>query len=155
MNLFLEILLGLLGRGISPSQGHYLHRTAQHRKLRTYIHASSGIRNHDASVRSVEDRTRLRTRDHWDWFMLGCILIYLYFHTRPDAEHMNSFELNEMINLCDTWVIKSFSVKKFGTEHMNCWKEIFCGSHWTLAAKHFFRQLEGLLPKHPRRTIWW
>jgi hypothetical protein len=34
----------LLGRGISPSQGRYLHRRAQHRKTRTHIHASSGIR---------------------------------------------------------------------------------------------------------------
>jgi len=36
-------LAGLLGREISLSQGHYLHRTAQHRKTQTHIHASSGI----------------------------------------------------------------------------------------------------------------
>jgi len=58
--------VGLLGRGISPSQGHYLHRTAQQRKTRTHIHASSGIRTHDPSVRAVEDRTCLRPRGHWD-----------------------------------------------------------------------------------------
>jgi hypothetical protein len=37
--------IGLLGRGISPSQGHYLH-TEQN----TYIHAASGIGTHDPSV---------------------------------------------------------------------------------------------------------
>jgi hypothetical protein len=38
-------LVGFLGQGISLSQGHYyLRRTAQHRKTRTHIHASSGIR---------------------------------------------------------------------------------------------------------------
>jgi hypothetical protein len=42
-------MVGLLGRVISPSQGLYLHRTTQHRKTRTNIHALSGIRTHDPS----------------------------------------------------------------------------------------------------------
>jgi hypothetical protein len=54
------ILLGLgLARGISPSQGRYLH-TGQH----TNIHASSGIRNHDLSVGAGEDSSCLRPRGH-------------------------------------------------------------------------------------------
>jgi hypothetical protein len=47
---FLELfrqMVGILGRVISPSQGLYLHRTTQHRKTRTNIHALSGIRTHD------------------------------------------------------------------------------------------------------------
>jgi hypothetical protein len=40
MNLFRH-MVGLLGRGISPTQGLYLHRTTQHRKTRTHIHAPS------------------------------------------------------------------------------------------------------------------
>jgi hypothetical protein len=35
MNLFLDILVGLLGQGIGLSQGLYLHRTTQHRKTHT------------------------------------------------------------------------------------------------------------------------
>jgi hypothetical protein len=54
-------LVGLLGRGISPSQGFYLHRIAQHRKTRTHIHTSSGIGTHDPSVREVEDRAAIGT----------------------------------------------------------------------------------------------
>jgi hypothetical protein len=49
---FLELFrqtIGLLARVISPSQGLYLHRTTQHRKTRTTIHALSGIRTHDPS----------------------------------------------------------------------------------------------------------
>jgi hypothetical protein len=46
-------LLGLLGRGVSPSQGLYLHRTTQHRKTRTNIHALSGIRTHDSSIQAA------------------------------------------------------------------------------------------------------
>jgi hypothetical protein len=49
---FLELFrhtVGLLGRVISPSQGLYLHRTTQHRKTRTNIHALSGIQTHDPS----------------------------------------------------------------------------------------------------------
>jgi hypothetical protein len=37
-------LVGLLGWGISPTQGLYLHRTTQHRKTQTNIHAPSSIR---------------------------------------------------------------------------------------------------------------
>jgi len=59
-------LVGLLRLGISPSQGQYLHRTAQNRKTRTHIHASSGIGTHYTSVRAVEERTCLRPRGHWD-----------------------------------------------------------------------------------------
>jgi hypothetical protein len=42
------------GRGISPSQGRYLH-TGQHKHRKntnTNIHASSGIRTHDPSADS-------------------------------------------------------------------------------------------------------
>jgi hypothetical protein len=39
--------VGFLGRVISSSQGLYLHRTTQHRKTRTNIHALSGIRTRD------------------------------------------------------------------------------------------------------------
>jgi hypothetical protein len=41
----------LLGNGISPSQGLYLHTEYTH----TLIHASSGIRTRDPSVRVGED----------------------------------------------------------------------------------------------------
>jgi hypothetical protein len=66
-NLFTQTL-GLLGRVISPSQGHYLH-TGQHRhRINAYtdIRASSGIRTHDPSVRANEDSSRLRPRGHCD-----------------------------------------------------------------------------------------
>jgi hypothetical protein len=59
MNVFRH-LVGLLGRGISPTQGLYLPRTTQGRKMRTHIHASSRIRTHDPSVRAAEVSTCLR-----------------------------------------------------------------------------------------------
>jgi hypothetical protein len=40
-----------------PSQGLYLHRTTQHRKMRTYIHASSGIQTHDPNVQVAKTYT--------------------------------------------------------------------------------------------------
>jgi len=46
-------MVGLLGRGINPTQGLFLHRTAHHRKTRTDIHASTGTRTHDPSVRAT------------------------------------------------------------------------------------------------------
>jgi hypothetical protein len=59
--------VGLIGPGISPSQGRYLH-TEQHKHRinahYTYIHASSGIRTHDPSVRAGEGSSCLRPRGH-------------------------------------------------------------------------------------------
>jgi hypothetical protein len=62
--------VGLLGQGISPSQGRYLHRTTQ---TQTDIHALSGIRTHDPSVRGGEDiNLSIPVREislgvPWDW----------------------------------------------------------------------------------------
>jgi hypothetical protein len=50
-------LVRLLGWVISPSQGLYLHRTTQHRKMRTNIHVLSGIQTHDPSVRAIKADT--------------------------------------------------------------------------------------------------
>jgi hypothetical protein len=61
---FLELfrhMVGLLGRVISPSQGLYLHRTTQHRKTRTNIHALSGIRSHNPSNRPAKTHASDRT----------------------------------------------------------------------------------------------
>jgi hypothetical protein len=61
---FLELfrhMVGLLGRVMSPSQGLYLHRTTQHRKTRTNIHALSGIRTHDPSNQPAKTLASDRT----------------------------------------------------------------------------------------------
>jgi hypothetical protein len=61
--------VGLLRRGISPSQGLYVH-TEQHKHTinahSTDIHALSGIRSHDPSVRVSEDSSCLRQSGHCD-----------------------------------------------------------------------------------------
>jgi hypothetical protein len=56
-------LVGLLGQGISPLQGFYLHTINAHN---TDIHALSGIRTHDLSIRASEDSSCLRPRAHCD-----------------------------------------------------------------------------------------
>jgi hypothetical protein len=40
---------------VSPSQGLYRHRTAQHRITRMNIHALSGIRTHDPSIQTAKN----------------------------------------------------------------------------------------------------
>jgi hypothetical protein len=55
-------------RGISPSQGSYLH-TGQHKhriNAHANIHALSGIQTHDHSFRANEDGSCLRPRGHCD-----------------------------------------------------------------------------------------
>jgi hypothetical protein len=62
---FLDLLtqsVGLLGRGISPSQGRYLHTEQTY----TDINASSGIRTHDPGFRAGEDGSCLGPRGHCD-----------------------------------------------------------------------------------------
>jgi hypothetical protein len=56
---------GVHGRGMIPSQGRYLHTEQQkHRITYTDIHASTGIRTYDPSVRAVEDGSCFRLRGH-------------------------------------------------------------------------------------------
>jgi hypothetical protein len=50
-------MVGLLGRAISLSQGLCLHRTTQHTKTWTNIHALSGIRTHDPSNQPAKTHT--------------------------------------------------------------------------------------------------
>jgi hypothetical protein len=52
--VFVRQLVGLLGRGVVPSQGLYLHRIAQHRKTKTIIHTLNGIRTHDPRIQAVK-----------------------------------------------------------------------------------------------------
>jgi hypothetical protein len=58
--------VGLLGRGISPSQGRYLQirENKENNRTHTYIHASCGIRTHDRSVRASEESSCLRGPIH-------------------------------------------------------------------------------------------
>jgi hypothetical protein len=59
--------VGLLGRGMSPSQGRYLYRATQTQNINhTDVHVSSGIWTHDPSLRAGEDGSCLRPRSHCD-----------------------------------------------------------------------------------------
>jgi hypothetical protein len=46
--------VGFLGRGIGLSRGLYLHGTAQHRKTRRKVRASSGFGTHDPSFKAMK-----------------------------------------------------------------------------------------------------
>jgi hypothetical protein len=66
--IFFTQTVGLLGRVISPSQGRYLH-TGQLKHIinaHTDIHALTGIRSYDPSVRASEDSACLRRRGNCD-----------------------------------------------------------------------------------------
>jgi hypothetical protein len=58
--------VGLLGGGISPSQGRYLHTEQQKHNKRTQTYMPRAIRTHDPSVRASEDGSCLRPRGHCD-----------------------------------------------------------------------------------------
>jgi hypothetical protein len=61
--LIIRQSVGLLGRGISTSQGRYLHK----HRINADIHVWSAIRTHDLSVRTSEDSSCLRPRGPCDY----------------------------------------------------------------------------------------
>jgi len=65
-NLIFSEFINLWAFGRAPWTGDQtdLRRTTQHRETRTQIHAPSGVRTRDPSVRATEDSTRLRPRGH-------------------------------------------------------------------------------------------
>jgi hypothetical protein len=80
-------MVGLLGRGISLSQGHYLHTET---RTHTDIHAPIRILTHEPSVWAREDGSCLRLRGHCDHHILKrkllvileCIIAPLYSETQ-------------------------------------------------------------------------
>jgi hypothetical protein len=64
-----------LGRGISPSQGRYLHSTTQIQSKRRET-SMPWVWTHDTSVRASEERSCLTPRDHCDQhFITQCLII--------------------------------------------------------------------------------
>jgi hypothetical protein len=113
MNIFFGHLIGLLVWEISPSQGLYLPRTAQHRKMRTHIHGSSGIQTHDPSVRVVDVSTCLRPRGYWE---------RLHYTKYYKSDYVKVYEVGracrthgEMKNACDISVVKSERERLLGS----------------------------------------
>jgi hypothetical protein len=89
---FLELfrhMVGLLGRVISPSQDLYLHRTTQHRKTRTNIHAFSGIRTHDPSNQPAKTHASDRTATVTGIFafMLSVMYVHNVFERLTDKSN--------------------------------------------------------------------
>jgi hypothetical protein len=71
--------VGLLGRGINPSQGRYVDTqdSTNKEQIHTDIHASTGIRTHDPSVRGGEDISCLTARPLWSALLLmGSICLF-------------------------------------------------------------------------------
>jgi hypothetical protein len=72
--------VGLIGRGISPPQGRYLHSQQHKQNKRTDIHTSSTIRTQDPSGRTGEDCSCLRPRSHCDRRYCCCYCYYYYYY---------------------------------------------------------------------------
>jgi hypothetical protein len=74
LDLFTQSV-GLLGRGISSSQGRYLH-TEQHKHwINADIYTSRWIRNHNPSVWAGKDCSCL---GHCDWHVYVCMYVCMY-----------------------------------------------------------------------------
>jgi hypothetical protein len=71
-------MVGLFGRGLSPSQGRYLHTEQHTRRINAHtdIHALSEIRTHDPSFRASEDSSCLRASVHCDRLSSTSVTLY-------------------------------------------------------------------------------
>jgi hypothetical protein len=56
-------LTGYKGWWIGQLQGLYLHRIAQHRRMRSYIHVLIGIRTYESNVRALNSVDHAYTVD--------------------------------------------------------------------------------------------
>jgi hypothetical protein len=95
---FLELfrhIVGLLGRVISPSQDLYLHRTTQHRKTRTNIHALSGIHTHDPSNQQAKTHAKDRTA-----IVTGAVILWPLnkFWSYQDSKHSRCYNSSNSSN---------------------------------------------------------
>jgi hypothetical protein len=92
--------VGLLRRGISPSQGRYLH-TGQHKpRINAYntgIHALSGIRTHDPSIRASEESLCLKPRGYCDRQLL-----HIHENVSLLVSHNIPFDINQWKRLIQT-----------------------------------------------------
>jgi hypothetical protein len=120
MNLFGR-LVGLLGGRISVMQGLYLHRTTQHRKTRTSIHAPSVIQTRDPSVRAAED---IISRGHW-YRQFQCIKLVNVVRAKPTLRmspctHRLFMRHIEQLNIHQFIHRMSLQENKFKTEQQCC-----------------------------------
>jgi hypothetical protein len=113
-------LVGLLGRGIGPS-----HRISQYRKTWTHVHASSGIRTHNRSVRPVQDLTRRKPGRHCD---------------RKDIYHDIRFQ-NHILN--NIWV-------DYGSSGF--WRRVDSSVDANVSEKHTVSIFRANISPKPRRT---
>jgi hypothetical protein len=106
----------LLGRGISPSQNRYLHRTIQTQNKRTQTPMPRQIWTHDPSVRAGEINSCLRQRGHCDH------LIKLYDF------YINIFRCHEYFKFVTAdlksttfWEVTSYSLVDYRKQHPREW----------------------------------
>jgi hypothetical protein len=82
---------------ISPSQGLYLHRTTQHRKTRTNIHALSGIRTHDPSNKPAKTHASDRTAT-----VTGKTVVNYYYLAGDTAKIRTGYLKNKIVTTRQT-----------------------------------------------------
>jgi hypothetical protein len=136
--------VGLLGRGISPSQGRYLH-IGQHR-INADIHAWSGIRTHNPSVWASEDSSCFRQRGHCDR------LVTLYRGPKPEPKNFwkqgvvcwaviilyNSYDwlLSDLRHITEAAEISNMSLLDYALSSLvqfirsNCWNKYLSDLRW-------------------------
>jgi hypothetical protein len=115
---------GLLGRGISPSKGRYLHRITHTRgKTQTDVHVSSGIRTHDPRVWAGEDISCCTKSGHCDRYVrcLGFHNGIPKEHMENPSEHGNIFTSFSLVVTCSSLRV-SGPARGFNSQKLNYFK---------------------------------
>jgi hypothetical protein len=77
--LILYTVCRLLGRGISPSQGHYLHTEQHKHRIKAHRHPCLERYSNPRSQRSSEGSSCLRPRGHSDRLHMFCCTTVVHF----------------------------------------------------------------------------
>jgi hypothetical protein len=133
--IFITQTVGVLGRGMSPSQGRYLHIGQHKHRINacTNIRDLSGIRTHDPSVRANEDSTCLRPRGHRDrpspeYWKRNNKLFENLPHTKYEYSGMQwQTRVAFTANLRANYIRVVFAAIQF----RNFWLAIYCLTTWS------------------------
>jgi hypothetical protein len=104
---------GLLERGISPSQGRYLH-TEQHKhriNSHTDTHALSWIRTHDPSARASGDSSCLKPHGPCDWQWIHYSIFSDFFYL---SIYLSIYLSMALQSFC--WTLSDFSASSSFTQ---------------------------------------
>jgi hypothetical protein len=106
--IYFTQMVGLLGREISPSQGRYLCTGQLKHRINAYtdIHALSGIRTEDPSIRASEGSSCPRPRGHCDRLIRKILEEFCEFIESLPTFRKNLLHASSALSILLPWILR-------------------------------------------------